>query len=174
MSRVLGAFLAILMAAPALGDGGQAEFGREITLGATLDGVAGTVPKTESPEMLARLRVINASGMVWQALDIRIEVWDDARADYLPSSATDSLSVGSSVLPFAAWRELLELRINGVYAGRPGGNWEFHIKPEPETLQLRFLEPLIGSGDRIEIRFPMSDVGIQLWRMHLTARTADN
>ena len=161
---------AALLAGQALADGGAAEVIRSATLTGTLTGFTETVPQTEVPDMLARLMLANASGRDWQALDVRIEVLMDASKAFETSTFDDSIRFGQAVQVYATWREQLELRINGVYAGKPGGNWEVSFAQDTEVMRVRFVEPLIHPGDQLEVRFPVTDSGVQLWRMNAEAR----
>jgi hypothetical protein len=166
--------LAGLLAGPAQADGGVAEVLRAVKLDATLAGFTETVPQTEVPDMLARLTLANQSSLAWQALDIRIEVLSADATAYQPSTRDDSIRFGLQVQPYASWRETLELRINDVYAGKPGGNWDVHFGEATESMRIRFVAPAVHPGDRIEVRFPVSDSGTQLWRLHAQAHGADS
>ncbi len=164
--------MAGLLAGHAQADGGEAEVLRAVKLDANLAGFSETVPQTEVPDMLARLTLANQSGLAWHALDVRIEVLNAAGTAYQPSTRDDSIRFGLLVQPYASWRETLVLRINDVYAGKPGGNWDVHFGEATEFLQIRFVAPAVQPGDRIEVRFPVSDSGTQLWRLHAQAHGA--
>lgn len=163
---------ATLLAGQALADGGAAEVMRSATITGTLAVITESVPQTEVPDMLVRLILANASGRDWAALDVRMDVLGYTTSVFQPSTMADSLRFGLMVQPYAAWRELLELRINGVYAGKPGGNWEVSFAQDTEVMHVRLIEPRVHPGDRIEVRFPVSDSGVQLWRIHAEAHAA--
>lgn len=165
---LLGA--AALLAGSAQADGGAAEVLRTATINGTLAGVTETVPQTDVPDILVRLVLANESGKGWAALDIRMEVLGYTTSVFQPSTLADSIRFGMAVQPYAVWRDMIELRINDVYAGKPGGNWEVSFAQAAEVMQVRFIEPRIRPGDRVEMRFPVSDSGVQLWRIHAEAR----
>jgi hypothetical protein len=165
-----------LLSSAALADPGMAIIPLAARFGASLESVTDAAIRAEQIQQFAHLTLTNTTGQVWGGLDIVIEVYDYRNKRWVDSSLDDSIAPGlaldtvSPFLPYAAWREQMEVRINGIYTGRPGGNWTLVFATDPERMALRFVEPRIQPGDSFAMRYPIADkTAMQYWRLRIVA-----
>lgn len=173
------AWLILLAPLVARADPGVAIIPLSARFGAGIETVTDAAPRAEQIQQFVHLTLTNTTRQAWDGLDIGIEVFDYHTNRWVASSPDDSIAPGlaldtvSAFLPFAAWREQLELRINDIYAGRPGGNWVLVFSDTPERMTLRFLDPLMAPGDTLTLRYPLADKSAaQYWRLRLVATPA--
>lgn len=159
---VAGAFFS-----PAAADDGTLRVPLEVNLGRELEAVT-RIAYEEALELRVDLAVANDSDRPWSMLELSFEMYDFTREAFVPITARDVTAFGRASLPLAAWREIFEVRINGVYAGGPGGNWDVEFGDAPKSMTIRFIELLVQPRDRISIRFPVSRTP-SLWRLRAIA-----
>ena len=152
---------------PAAADDGTQRIPLEIHLGKAYEATT-RIAYEEALELRVNLTVVNDTDRPWSTLDLTFETYDFAREAFVPVAAGAALSFGRASLPLAAWREIFELRINDVYAGGPGGNWEVDFGSTSQMMKIRFIEPPIYPQDRLSIRFPVSGTP-PLWRLRAIA-----
>jgi hypothetical protein len=160
--------LIVMLPQPLWADGGDIEYAFTFVVDSSLKFIPTDTFFPEAQDVMIAATIRNNSGGNWLSLDIRIDIADQS-GNIVPSTAADSISIGRNAFPYAVWRDKLELRINGVYAGRVGGNWDARFSSDPEVMTLRFIEPAIRPGDQIQIRFPVSDRATQWWALRLVA-----
>lgn len=164
--RFVAWFMAIFsVTVPA--DDGTLRVPLDITVGAGHEAVT-RIAYEEALELRVEQTVVNDTDQPWVGLELSFEVYDFAREAFTPLTPGAATSFGRASLPLAAWREIFELRINNVYAGGPGGNWDVDFGDTYKAMKIRFVEPLVHPGDRVSIRFPVSRTP-PLWRLRAVA-----
>jgi hypothetical protein len=161
------AWLIAVFSATVLADDGTLRVPLEINLGAGYEAVT-RIAYEEALELRVDQIVVNDTDRPWASLELSFEVYDFAREAFIPVPPGAATSFGRAPLPLAAWREIFEVRINGVYAGSPGGNWDVDFGDTHAAMKIRFIEPLVYPRDRISIRFPVSRTP-PLWRLRAVA-----
>jgi hypothetical protein len=127
----------------------------------------------ENTDIPVQDEILNASGRTWTRLCLRLEHLNPEMTQYVPSARDDSLRFGIESLPDAHWSRTVELRINGIYAGRAGGNWGV-VQHMPEAVEFVFHAPLVQAGDRVTLRFRLHDrAAIHQWRIRHRAATGN-
>lgn len=152
---------------PAAADDGSPRIPLDIQLGKAYEATT-RIAYEEALELRVDLSVVNDTDRPWSTLELSFETYDFAREAFVPVAAVAGPSFGRASLPVAAWREIFELRINDVYAGGPGGNWEVDFGRASQVMKIRFIEPPIYPQDRLSIRFPVSQTP-PLWRLRAIA-----
>jgi hypothetical protein len=173
MNLVLRALLALLALNPLLawGDGAPVFAMIDTRLDARLEGYNSEPVVAENTDIPVHDEIVNASGQTWSRLCLRLEHMNPAMTVYVPSKRDDSLRFGIEALPDEVWLRNVELRINGIYAGRTGGNWEV-VRHLPEAVELVMHAPQIRPGDRVTLRFRLHDsAAIHQWRIRHRAAT---
>lgn len=166
MNLVLHVLAALLAINPLLAwcDGAPVYAMIGARLDATLEGYSELVV-AENNDIPVHDEIVNASGHTWSRLCLRLEHLNPALTKFVPSKHDDSLRFGIESLPDEVWLRTVELRINGIYAGRTGGNWEV-ARHTPEAVELVMHAPQIQPGDRVTLRFRLHDsAAIQQWRI---------
>jgi hypothetical protein len=116
----------------------------------------------------AGLRIVaelhNTSGRAWQALHIDPEInGNDLR---MPGSPEVQLRVyyPETISP-AVWRSRATLRINGVYMGLAGGDWDLIHDPSNHRLTVDFGTHHVRSGDTLVLQFDAAALGSAIFRL---------
>lgn len=171
--RFLLTLLLSLAPLPAWSDGAPVFARIEARLDAGLDAYNSEPVVAENTDIPVHDEIVNASGRTWTRLCLRLEHLNPAMTGYVPSRRGDTLRFGIESLPDAIWPRTVELRIDGVYAGRAGGNWDV-AKYAPEAVEFVFHAPRIRPGDRITLRFRLHDsAAIHQWRIRHRAATGN-
>jgi hypothetical protein len=162
----------VMLPQPLWGDGGDIEYAFSFDVNSSLQFIPSDTFFPEAQDVVVVAKVRNRSGQSWRSLDISLDVGNQP-GSIRPSGVADTVSIGRNAVPYAIWRDTLELRVNGVYAGRPGGNWDVDFGRTPGAMTVQFIEPLIRQDDAIQIRFPVSDQATQWWALRLLAHPAE-
>lgn len=165
--------LALCMCGPLLawGDGAPVYAMLATRVDATLDAYNSEPVVAENTDIPVHDEIVNASGQTWTRLCLRLEHLNPAMTEYVPSRRDDTLRFGIESLPDALWSRTVELRINGIYAGRAGGNWDVG-NYAPEAVEIVFNTPQVRPGDRVTLRFRLHDsAAIHQWRIRHRAAT---
>lgn len=174
MNSALRTLAALLALCPLLawGDGAPVYAMIDTRLDATLQGYS-ELMFADNNDIPVHDEIVNASGQIWSRLCLRLEHLNPALTAFVPSKRDDSLRFGTEALPDEVWLRNVELRINGIYAGRTGGNWEV-VRHLPEAVELVMHAPQIRPGDRVTLRFRLHDsAAIHQWRIHHRAATGN-
>jgi hypothetical protein len=113
----------------------------------------------------------NAGTSSWESLRIAIERVDPASGDWREVSPSDGVSFMRTETE-AVWRPTIELRVNGVYQGLPGGEWEVGRSDGATEMEIRFLGEPVKAGDAVQIRARLFNYDNLSWRLRYEARAA--
>lgn len=174
MNPALCSLAALLTMIPLLacGDGAPVYAMIGARLDTRLEGYSELVV-AENNDIPVHDEIVNASGQTWSRLCLRLEHLNPALTAFVSSKRDGSLRFGIESLPDEVWLRNVELRINGIYAGRTGGNWEV-VRHLPEAVELVMHAPQIRPGDRVALRFRLHDsAAIHQWRIRHRAATGN-
>lgn len=163
----LRVLLTLLSLVPLLawGDGAPVYAMIDTRLDARMDAYNREPIVAENTDIPVHDEIVNASGKTWTRLCLRLEHLNADMSAYMSSRRDDTLRFGIESLPDALWARTVELRINGIYAGRAGGNWDV-AEYAPEAVEFVFRSPQVRPGDRVTLRFRLHDrAAIHQWRI---------
>jgi hypothetical protein len=121
----------------------------------------------------------NDSGRPWRALRIEIVRQDPEKSKpgKPPVMVPVLKSEGASFMitePVTAWRPTLEVRIDQVYLGQPGGAWEILRNPDANTIDIRLDQRPVMPGETLQLRLRLNNVGEVTWHLRYTPEPARN
>lgn len=157
--------LALLPALPVQGDGGAVLLAHTLVL--TTPATSYTDYRVEGLHTLHET-LVNDSGQAWTGLTVQLVREMGAGRRPLPVVPADATTFMGNEIE-AAWRSSVEVRIDGLYLGLPGGSWTLSRSPDADSLTIRFVELPVQPGQRIDLRLRVNCLSDVLsWRLAYT------
>jgi hypothetical protein len=161
----------MLQPAPVRSDGGAMLLEHTISL-TNLD-TASTDLRVEGFYTLHET-LVNDTGQTWAGLHIQLV--RDRGAGILPAPVGpgDATSFMRNELE-AAWRPSVEVRLNGLYLGLPGGSWTLARSRDATSMTLGFVELPVLPGQRLDLRLRVLCQSDALsWRLAYSPRVTSH
>jgi hypothetical protein len=162
MRRIAVFLLLALLGAGARADGTNAPIKLELSIGPTLSATHDPIYDQGAAGLRVTTVVHNGSGRAWRGLRLTPAGLDnpDGNAAVTPSARLYHLETTA----LTTWRARSELRINDVYQGLPGGEWDIALDAQSGKLELSFIEPL-APGATLRFAFDAADLGGVIFRL---------
>ncbi len=143
-------------------DGTDAPINLELTIGPTLSATHDQIYDQGALGLRVTSIVHNQSDRAWRGLRLTPASLNDpdGNAAVIPSARL----FYPETRRYSIWRGRSELRINDVYQGRPGGEWDIALDAATAALEIRFAEPL-PPGATLKLAFDAAELGGVIFRL---------